>query len=417
VPDSKRRRQTLLSHFFLGNTMSTVSPSVQEYAVSVSAEHEALRKVVRSFSEATVKPDVMKMERDNEMDRTLLRKAAELGVYGLVFPEAYGGAGADHISLVIAIEELARVSPAFSAAVAASYLVSVPIYLFGNEEQKRKYLVPLAKGDTLGAHAMTEPVAGSDIAGIQSRAERRGRMYYITGRKVFITNGDKADTFLVFARTGLPEPARRHAGITAFIVEKDTPGLKVGARLAVTGLRGEQPVELVFDNMEVSEENILGEVGQGAKIALSTYDRGRLGISAQGVGIAQAALERALLYAKERLTFERPILSYQQVQFKVAEMTIRVHTARLSSYWAASLADRGIDFVKAASIAKITSSEAAERNAHDAMLIMGAYGVAVDTGVEALLRDSQVIKTYEGTNDIQRLVIAREVAKEVGFSG
>lgn len=395
--------------------MSTVSPSAVDYVIEVGAEHEALRKVVRSFSESVVRPYVPKMERENEMDRTLLRKAAELGVYGLVFPEAYGGAGADHVSLVIAIEELARVSPAFSAAVAASYLVSVPIYLFGSEEQKRKYLVPLAKGEALGAHAMTEPVAGSDIAGIQSRAEKRAGVYHITGRKVFITNGDKADTFLVFARTSRSEPGRRHAGITAFIVEKETPGLRIGARLEVTGLRGEHPVELVFEDMEVPEENVLGEVGRGARIALSTYDRGRLGISAQGVGIAQAALERALLYAKERMAFERPILGYQQVQFKVSEMAVRVHTARLSAYWAASLADRGVDFVKAASIAKITSSEAAERNAHDAMLIMGAYGVAVDTGVEGLLRDSQVIKTYEGTNDIQRLVIAREVSKEVGF--
>jgi alkylation response protein AidB-like acyl-CoA dehydrogenase len=396
--------------------MSTISPAATDYLVNVTESHESYRKVVREFAERVIAPYAVKIDKENEMNMEIVRKASEIGVFGIPFPEEYGGAGADDLTLAIAVEELTRVSAACATAIIASYLVSTPLFLFGNEEQKKKYLPPLAKGEKLGAHAMTEPGAGSDVAGIKTTAEKKGSNYVINGRKLFITNGDKANVYLVFARTSPPDKVKRHLGVTAFLVDRETPGLNVGQRLNVIGLRGEQPVELVFDNMEVPEENILGEVGRGVRIALTTYDHGRIGVAAQGVGLAQAALETALKYSVQRQTFDNYLLSYQQVQFKIAEMTAAVHTSRLLTYWAASLSKSGKDFLKAASIAKITATEAAEKNAHLAMLIMGAYGVSTETGVERILRDSQVIKTYEGTNDIQRLTIVKEVVKEMGIN-
>ncbi|MDG6898400.1 MAG: acyl-CoA dehydrogenase family protein [Nitrososphaerota archaeon] len=369
---------------------------------------------MKEFAEREIAPVARKIDKENRIGPELIKKAAQLGLFGVSFPEEYGGAGGDELSLVIATEEISRFSAAYTAVFGASYLVSTPIYAFGNENQKKKYLVPLAKGEKIGAHAMTEPGTGSDVAAIATTAVKKGSKYVINGRKMFITNGDKADIFLIFARTSAMEADKRHHGVTAFIAEKGMPGLNVGQIIDVIGLRGDQPVELTFDNLEIPEENVLGEVGKGVKIALSTYDHGRVGVSAQGTGLAQAALEAALNYSTQRQTFGNYLLSYQQVQFKIAEMTAAVHTARLATYWAATRSMKGKDFVKASSIAKITATEAAEKNAHMAMLIMGAYGVSKDMDVERILRDTQVIKTYEGTNDIQRLAIMKEVAKEMG---
>jgi len=396
--------------------MSELSPSSLDYTIHVKEEHEEYRKVIRDFSQKLVLPKVQKIESENALEDELVKRLCETGIMGITFPEEYGGAGADNLTLAIAVEELSRVCTALATLVVANYLVSTPIYLFGNEEQKRKYLAPLAKGQKIGAHAMTEAGAGSDVSAITTQAQKVDGGYRITGRKLFITNGDRAHIYLVFARTSPPDPRKRHLGVTAFIVERGAQGLRIGQRLNVIGLRGDQPVELIFEDVFVPEENVLGEIGRGVRIALSTYDRGRIGVAAQGVGIAQAALEAALKYSTQRETFGNKLLSYQQVQFKIAEMVSSVHAARILTYWAASLADQAKPFVKAASIAKIVATEAAERNAHAAMLIMGAYGVSQETGVERLLRDSQVIKTYEGTNDIQRLIVAREVAKEVGFA-
>jgi alkylation response protein AidB-like acyl-CoA dehydrogenase len=397
--------------------LSTLSPSAMDYVITVTEEQEAIRKVVREFAEKELAPKAAKIDRDNQMDMGLVKRAAELGLFGVPFPEEYGGGGGDDLSLVIASEEIARFSAAFSAVVGATYLVSTPIFIYGNEEQKRKYLVPIAKGEKIAAHAMTEPGAGSDVAAITTKAEKKGDKYVINGKKMFITNGDKAETFLIFARTSPKEEGKRHRGVTAFIAEKEMPGLTVGQRTDVIGLRGDQPVELIFDNLEVPESNVLGEVGRGVNIALSTYDHGRVGVAAQGTGLAQAALEAALNYSTQRQTFDAYLLSYQQVQFKIAEMTAAVHMSRLLTYWAATLTKKGKDFIKASSIAKITATEAAEKNAHMAMMIMGAYGVSTDSQVERILRDSQIIKTYEGANDIQRLVIMKEVAKEMGVLG
>jgi len=397
--------------------LSTVSPSALDYVITITEEQEAIRKVVREFAEKELAPKAAKIDRDNQMDMGLVKRAAELGLFGVPFPEEYGGGGGDDLSLVIASEEIARFSAAFSAVVGATYLVSTPIFIYGNEEQKRKFLVPIAKGEKIAAHAMTEPGAGSDVAAITTTATKKGDSYVINGKKLFITNGDKADIFLIFARTSPKEDGKRHRGVTAFIAEKGMPGLTVGQRTDVIGLRGDQPVELIFENLEVPEANVLGEVGRGVNIALSTYDHGRVGVAAQGTGLAQAALEAALNYSTQRQTFDTFLLSYQQVQFKIAEMTAAVHMSRLLTYWAATLTKKGKDFIKASSIAKITATEAAEKNAHMAMMIMGAYGVSTDSQVERILRDSQIIKTYEGANDIQRLVIMKEVAKEMGVIG
>jgi alkylation response protein AidB-like acyl-CoA dehydrogenase len=394
--------------------MSTLSPSSLDYVILVSEEHEAFRRAVREFAEKELAPVSMKIDRENEMDMNLVRRAADLGLFGIPFPEEYGGGGGDDLSIAIATEEITRFSAAFSAVVGATYLVSTPIFLFGNEEQKKKYLVPIAKGEKIAAHAMTEPGTGSDVAAIATTAQKNGDRYVINGKKMFITNGDKAETFLIFARTSPMNGEKRHQGITAFLAERSMPGLNVGQRTEVIGLRGDQPVELVFENLEVPESNVVGEVGRGVRIALTCYDHGRVGVAAQGTGLAQAALEAALNYSTQRKTFDNYLLSYQQVQFKIAEMTAAVHTARLLTYWAASLTKRGKDFIKASSIAKIKATEAAEMNAHMAMLIMGAYGVSAESQVERILRDSQIIKTYEGTNDIQRLTIMKEVAKEMG---
>ena len=397
--------------------MSTVSPSALDYVITITEEQEAIRKVVKEFAEKELAPKAPKIDRDNQMDMGLVKRAAELGLFGVPFPEEYGGGGGDDLSLVIASEELARFSAAFSAVVGATYLVSTPIFIYGNEEQKRKYLTPIARGEKIAAHAMTEPGAGSDVAAITTTATKTGDHFVINGKKMFITNGDKAETFLIFARTSPKEEGKRHRGVTAFIAEKGMPGLTVGQRTDVIGLRGDQPVELIFDNLEVPESNVLGEIGRGVNIALSTYDHGRVGVAAQGTGLAQAALEAALNYSTQRQTFDTYLLSYQQVQFKIAEMTAAVHMSRLLTYWAATLTKKGKDFIKASSIAKITATEAAEKNAHMAMMIMGAYGVSTDSQVERILRDSQIIKTYEGANDIQRLVIMKEVAKEMGVLG
>lgn len=394
--------------------MSTLSPLSSDYAISVSDEHEAFRKAVREFAEKELAPVAQKIDRENQMDMKLVKRAADLGLFGVPFPEEYGGGGGDDLSLVMATEEITRFSAAFSALVGATYLVSTPIFLFGTEEQKKKYLVPIAKGERIAAHAMTEPGTGSDVAAIATTAQKNGNVYVINGKKMFITNGDKAEVFLIFARTGPKEEGKRHRGITAFIAEKGMPGLKVGQRTDVIGLRGDQPVELVFENLEIPESNIVGELGHGVRIALTCYDHGRVGVAAQGTGLAQAALEAALNYSTQRQTFDNYLISYQQVQFKIAEMTAAVHTARLLTYWAATLTKKGKDYIKASSIAKIKATEAAEMNAHMAMLIMGAYGVSTESQVERILRDSQIIKTYEGTNDIQRLTIMKEVAKEMG---
>ncbi len=393
---------------------STLIPRSADYEVKLTADHENLRHTIRDFAEKEIRPRASEIDKKNQIPRDLLTRIAKLGVSAITYKEDYGGLAGDLLSMVIAIEELARVSAACSTVFVASHLVSEPINEWGTEDQKKRYLVPMVAGDKIGAHAMTEPGAGSDVAGIKSTAKLHGTHWEITGRKMFITNGEIADTYLVFARTSpVPSKEERHKGLSAFIVERGTDGFQVGSKIETTGLRGSQPSELILDRVRVPKDNILGKEGDGFYIGVKTYDRGRIDVSAQGVGIAQAAYEAAVSYAQTRTSFDSPLIDFQQVQYKLADMAIGLHTARLLTYWAASLKDQGKDFVKAASIAKVTATETAERLALLAMMIHGGYGVATEYPVERFLRDSQIIKTYEGTNDIQRLTIAKQLIKEL----
>ncbi len=393
---------------------STLIPRSADYEVKLTQDHENLRHTIRDFAEKELRPVAAEIDRKNEIPRDLLTRIAKLGVSAITYKEEYGGLGGDLLSMVIAIEELARVSAACSTVFVASHLVSEPINDWGTEEQKKQYLLPIVSGDKLGAHAMTEPGAGSDVAGIKTTAKLHGGEWEITGRKMFITNGETADTYLVFARTSpAPSKEQRHKGLSAFIVDRDAKGFSVGSKVETIGLRGSHPSELILEKVRVPKENLLGREGDGFYIGVKTYDRGRIDVSAQGVGIAQAAYEAAASYAQTRTSFDSPLIDFQQVQFKLSDMAIGLHTARLLTYWAASLKDQGKEFVKAASIAKITATETAEKLALIAMMIHGGYGVATEYPVERYLRDSQIIKTYEGTNDIQRLTIAKQLLREL----
>ncbi len=393
---------------------STLTPRSADYEVKLTPDHESFRHTIRDFAEKEIRPVAFEIDRNNKIPRDLIDRIAKLGVPAITYKEEYGGLGMDMLSMVIAIEEIARVSGACSTVFVASHLVSEPISEWGTEAQKKQYLLPIIAGEKIGAHAMTEPAAGSDVAGIRSTAKLVGGNWEITGRKMFITNGEIADTYLVFARTTPHKQGEpRHHGLSAFIVDRKTPGFSVGSKVETTGLRGSHPTELILDHAKVPKENLLGKEGDGFYIGVKTYDRGRVDVAAQGVGIAQAAYEAAISYAQTRTSFDTPLIDFQQVQYKLSDMAIGLHTARLLTYWAASLKDQGKEYVKAASIAKVTSTEAAEKLALLAMMIHGGYGVATEYPVERYLRDSQIIKTYEGTNDIQRLTIAKQLIREL----
>ncbi len=388
--------------------------SIEDFKVELNEEHELFRKAVRQFVEQYLEPVAMEIEKTDKIPDEIFEKAKELGLFGVGIPEEYGGQGGGHIMEAILMEELSRVSPAVGTAIAVRALFTTPILLFGTEEQKRKYVVPVARGEKFAAHANTEPCCGSDVAGIQTRAKKVNGHYVITGRKIFITGADKADYFVVSARTSPPKEGKRWWGITVFIVERDTPGLKVGQRFNVTGLRGERPHEVILDEVKVPEENIVGKVDEGFKVIVSTYDHTRVGIAAQAVGIAQGAFEKAFNYALQREAFGRPIISFEGIAFKLADMLMMLEAARLLTYWSASLADRGDRrFIIAASLAKAYATEVAEKIANLAIKIHGGVGVDIETGVERYLRDALITTIYEGANDIQRLTIVRQLLKSL----
>jgi len=388
--------------------------SIVDFRVELTEEHELFRKSVRSFVEQYVEPVAMDIEREDRVPEDVLEKAKQMGLFGVGVPEEYGGQGGGHLMEAILMEELSRVSPALGTAIAVRALFTTPILLYGTEEQKRSYVTPVARGEKFAAHANTEPCCGSDVAGIQTRAKRVNDHYVLTGRKIFITGSDKADYFVVSARTSAPLENKRWWGITVFIVERDMPGLKIGQRFNVIGLRGERPHEVILDEVKVPAENVVGEVDQGFKVIVTTYDHTRVGIAAQGVGIAQGAFEKALNYSVQRRAFERPLISFEGVAFKIADMLTKIEAARLLTYWAASLADRGDRrFVIAASIAKTFATEVAEEVANMAIKVHGGVGLDAETGVERYLRDALITTIYEGTNDIQRITIVRQLVREL----
>jgi acyl-CoA dehydrogenase len=370
-------------------------------------EQEMMRKMVKEFAENEIAPFVERMEK-GEFPREILKKMAELGLMGITVPEEYGGAGMDFTSYIIAIHEISKVSATVGVILSVHTSVGTnPILYFGTEEQKRKYVPKLASGEYLGAFCLTEPGAGSDAKSLKTKAIRQGDYYILNGSKVFITNGGEADTYIVFARTSPDELGSR--GISAFIVEKDTPGFIIGKDEKKMGLHGSRTVQISLEDAKVPAENLLGEEGQGFKIAMANLDVGRIGIAAQSLGIAEAALEHATVYAKERIQFGKPIAEQQGVAFKLADMATAVEAAKLLVYRAAFLRSNGLPCGKEASMAKLFASRAAMENAIEAVQIFGGNGYTEDYPVERLFRDAKICEIYEGTSEIQRLVISKQL--------
>ena len=367
-------------------------------------QHEALRAKVREFAETEVKPIAFMLDQQNEFPTEAIKKFGEMGMMGLPYPKEYGGAGLDTLSYAIAVEELSRVDGGTGVILSAHVsLGSYPIYAFGTEEQKQKYLVPLAKGEKLGAFGLTEPNAGSDAGGTETTAVLEGDYYILNGGKIFITNADKADTYVIFAVT-TPDIGTR--GISAFIVEKGWEGFTFGTHYDKMGIRSSSTAELVFNNVKVPKENLLGKEGQGFKIAMATLDGGRIGIAAQALGIAQGAFENALEYAKEREQFGMPIAHQQVISFKLADMATKLRCARFLVYSSAELKDQHEPFGMESAMAKQYTSDICLEVVNDALQIFGGNGYLKGMEVERAYRDAKICTIYEGTNEIQRIVIA-----------
>lgn len=369
-------------------------------------EQEIMRKMVRDFAQSEVVPFIEKMEA-GEFPRPILDKMGELGLMGIPVPEQYGGSGMDFTSYIIAIEELSKVSATIGVILSVHTSVGTnPILYFGTEEQKQKYVPKLASGKYLGAFCLTEPSAGSDAASLKTSAVIDGDDYILNGSKVFITNGGEADVYIVYASTDRTAGSR---GISAFIVEKGTPGLVIGKDEQKMGLHGSRTVQLSFDQMRVPKENLLGEEGKGFSNAMANLDVGRIGIAAQSLGIAKAALEAATNYAIERKQFGKPIAAQQGVAFKLANMATNIEAAKLLVYRAAHLRSLGKKCGKEASMAKLFASKTAVDVTTEAIQVFGGYGYTEDYPVERYFRDAKVTQIYEGTSEIQRLVISKQL--------
>ncbi|MCG2885542.1 MAG: acyl-CoA dehydrogenase family protein [Vulcanisaeta sp.] len=392
--------------------------SLQDYQLIFKPEHEMLRKSIREFLEREIAPHALEFDDKDEVPREILRKLGEQGLWGVGIPEEYSGQGGDTISAVILMEELSRVAPPLAVIRGTNDLFSIPLMLYGTEEQKRKYLPPIARGEAFGAHAMTEPCCGSDVAGIQTRAIKKDDGWVINGRKIFISNADIADYIMVFARTTEPPANRRWYGITAFILEKETPGLKIGAKLEKRGLRGSHAVEVLLDDVEVPDENRVGELNMGFIVAMETYDRTRVGVAAQALGMAQAAFEKAFQYSLQRMAFGQYLAGFEAIQFTLVEMMAELMTARYLTYLAAYLADQGREeFKYVASLAKFYATETAEKIVSKAIDVHGGVGVIHETGIERFLRDVKITEIYEGANNIQRVVAFRQLLRTLSRKG
>ncbi|HEY4600775.1 MAG TPA: acyl-CoA dehydrogenase [Cerasibacillus sp.] len=375
----------------------------------LTEEQEMLRKMVRDFAENEVAPTAAERDEEERFDREIFDKMAELGLTGIPWPEEYGGIGSDYVSYVIAVEELSRVCASTGVTLSAHLsLASWPIYKYGNEEQKKTFLHRLATGQAIGAYALSEPGAGSDVVSMRMTAKKDGDDYILNGNKVWITNGGVADIYIVFAKT---DQDARHRGISAFIVEKGTEGFSFGKKEKKLGIRSSPTTELIFENCRIPKENLLGEEGEGFKIAMSTLDGGRNGIAAQALGIAQGALDASIAYAKEREQFGKPIAYNQGISFKLADMATEVEAARLLTYQAAWLESNGLPYGKESAMSKLFAGDAAMRVTTEAVQVFGGYGYTKDYPVERYMRDAKITQIYEGTNEIQRLVIGRMITK------
>lgn len=375
-----------------------------------SEEQMAMRETVSRFAREVIRPRVSEMDETDEFPMDIATKMGALGLLGLPIPEAYGGVGADFISYIQAVEETSYASGALGVMLAVHTSVgSFPTLYFGTEAQKQKYLPKLASGEWIGAFALTEPSAGSDAGGIRTRAVRDGDDYILNGNKIFITNAREASLFCVFAVT---DPAAGKRGVSAFLVERDTPGFDVGPSEKKMGLHGTSTCPLSFSDMRVPAENLLGEEGQGFHIAMQLLDGGRIGIAAQAQGIARAALDLATAYVSERQQFGAPLSDLQAVQLMLADMATKVEAGHWLIYNAAKRKTDGVPCAKEASMAKLFCSDAAMSITTDAVQLFGGYGYIREYQVERLMRDAKVTQIYEGTNQIQRIVIARQLLKE-----
>lgn len=377
----------------------------------LTEEQRLIRDTVRDFATEEIAPTATIRDEEERFDRALMfDKLAELGLTGIIFPEEYGGGGADYVSYAIAVEELSRVCASTGVTLSAHIsLCANPIFLFGTEEQKQRFLAPLASGEKLGAFGLTEPAAGSDAGSTRTTAVRQGDGWLLNGTKIFITNAGDAETYVVLARTD--KEAKKHHGISAFIVEKGTPGFTFGKKERKMGIRSSPTMELVFDNCLIPEDQLLGSEGEGFRVAMKTLDGGRIGIAAQALGIAQGALDQAVAYARERMQFGSPIGTFQGVQFQLADMATQTEAARLLVYQAAYRAGAGQSYSQASAMAKLMASETAMKVTTQAVQIFGGYGYTREFPVERMMRDAKITEIYEGTSEIQRLVIGNTLIR------
>src|SRR5438477_2706155 len=375
----------------------------------LSDDEQMLIAAIREIARERVAPRAAEIDHTSQFPWDMKELLAQQDILAMPFPSEYGGIGSSELAVVMAIEELARNCATTSLILAVQQLGSLPIILAGNDEQKRKYLPPLASGEWLAAFGLTEAGSGSDAAAMQTRAVRKGDTYILNGSKRFITNGGLAQVNSIFAIT---DPQAGTRGISAFIVERDFPGFAVGRIEEKMGIKGSQTAELIFMDCEVPAENLLGREGDGFKIALSTLDQTRIGIGAQALGIAQGALDLAIAYAKQRVQFDKPIAENQGIQFMLADMATKVEASRLLVYNAAEMVDRGEEqFGRYSAMAKMYASDRAMEVTSDAIQILGGYGYMKEYPAERMMRDAKITQIYEGTNQIQRLVIARDLLK------
>ncbi len=378
---------------------------------TLTDEQRMIQETAREFADREIAPVADRHNREGKFPLEIVKKLGKMGFLGMAVPEQYGGTAAGNLSLVMALEEINRVCASTGVTMSVqNSLVNAPLLHWGSEELKNKYLPKLATGEHLGAYALSEPGSGSDAAGLVTSAVRDGDEFVLNGTKNFITTGAEADVVLLMARTDASHKTR---GITAFIVDARTPGYAVGKKEEKLGLRASSTVQLIFEDARVPASNVLGEVGQGFKIAMHTLDGGRIGIAAQGVGIAQACLDASIKYAGEREAFDQLIGKFQAVQFKIADMAMRIEAARLLVYNAARLKDEGKPHGKEAAMAKLFASETANSAAREAVQIHGGAGYLEDFPVERYFRDARITEIYEGTSEIQRIVIARHVLKNL----
>lgn len=375
----------------------------------LTGEQELIRKTAREFAEREIVPFAAEWDKKAEFPAPVVTKLAELGFMGMAVPQEWGGAGMDHLSYILAVEEISRGDASCGVIMSVNNsLVCWPLDEFGTDAQKKQWLTPLAKGEKLGAFCLSEPAAGTDAAAQKTIARRDGEGYVLNGTKNFITNGASADTLIVFAMT---DPAQGVKGISAFVVDAKAKGVSVTHTEKKMGIKASDTAQLAFDDVRVGEDQRLGKEGDGFKIAMQTLDGGRIGIAAQGVGIAQAALEHSIRYAAEREQFGRPIGAFQAIQFKIADMAMRLQASRLLTYQAAAVKDSGARHSKESAMAKLMASTTAVYCAEEAVQIFGGNGYSKEYPVEKLMRDAKICDIYEGTNEVQRMVIAAAMMK------